>query len=102
MNYYMVEGTFNPASKTESELKELIRLHLEFLEIGFNNGSILFSGSKTERNGGYIIMKAESDELLREYLHRDPFITSGFQEGYKITQYLFHKAQPEAMEWFTN
>ncbi len=102
MNYYMVEGTFDPAAKTESELKELIRSHLEFLEVGFKNGSILFSGAKVEKNGGYIIIKAESDELLREYLDKDPFITSGFQEKYKITQYLFHKAQPEATKWFIN
>lgn len=100
MNYYIAEGTFDPKAKTESELKELIRLHLEFLEIGFNNGSILFSGRKTDKNGGYIIMKAESEALLHEYLNQDPFITSGFQEEYQVAQYFFHKAQPEAAKWF--
>ena len=59
MKYYILDGTFVKNLPDKSELQKAIDEHLEYLKIGFNDGSILVSGPKIETGGGIIVVKCE-------------------------------------------
>ena len=100
MKYFVVEGTFKePLPVDRAALGKLIQEHQAYLEQGFQQGFILFSGPKPAKNGGFIIMKADSVDTAELYLAKDPLKTAGIQE-YRTSEFDLHKCQPETNSWF--
>jgi uncharacterized protein YciI len=46
MKYYMLEGSFAKELPEQGVLQKAIQDHLAYLQIGFDDGSILVSGPK--------------------------------------------------------
>lgn len=100
MKYFMIEGTFkSPVPLEEQELKKVIGDHLDFLQKGFDEGWILFSGPKEGVGGGIIVSKANSLAEVEEYLAHDPLEVSGVQE-YHVLEFNLYKCQNAVKEWF--
>jgi uncharacterized protein YciI len=100
MLYFMIEGTFyDPLPVEPDELQKLIKEHLAYLQKGFEEGWILFSGPKAHSGGGIILMKAESRKEADNFLERDPFQKAGIQE-YHMVEFRFHDGQEEVKSWF--
>jgi len=100
MKYFIVEGTFkNPLPVKPEELKEAIGQHMAYLDTGFEKGFILVSGPKPQRNGGFVVMKAESLQEAEAFFSKDPLFVTGIQD-YRFTEFWLSRCQPLAAEWF--
>lgn len=101
MLYFMIEGTFyDPLPVEPDELQKLIKEHLAYLQKGFDEGWILFSGPKAYSGGGIILMKAESGKEVDDFLENDPFKQNGISE-YRIVEFRFHDGQEGVKSWFS-
>ena len=96
MKYFVLEGTFVENLPKESVLQKAIEDHLEFLKIGFIDGSILVSGPKINTGGGIIVVKCED---INEFCSNDPLVQAGIQE-YRITEFKLYDCQPNLKSWF--
>lgn len=97
----MIEGTFyDPLPVEPEELQKLIKEHLAYLQKGFDEGWILFSGPKAHSGGGVILMKAESRTEVDDFQERDPFQKAGIQE-YDVVEFRFHDGQEGVKAWFS-
>lgn len=100
MLYFMIEGTFfDPVPVEQTELEKMIKEHVAYLQKGFDEGWMLFSGPKAHSGGGIILMKAESPEEVEQFLANDPLQKSGVQE-YHVVEFRFHDGQPGVQSWF--
>jgi uncharacterized protein YciI len=102
MNFFIVEGNFIDSSTVDrAVLEKSVQQHIAYLDKGFADGSILVSGPKAEEGGGFIIMKAESETEVFEFLEADPMKKAGVQ-NYIVKEFHIHKALPFAKDWFTS
>jgi len=96
MKYYVLEGTFVKNLTDKNELKKAIDEHLEYLKIGFNDGSILVSGPKIGTGSGIIVVKCEN---INKFCNDDPLVKAGIQE-YRISEFKLHDCQDYLRDWF--
>ncbi len=96
MEYYVLEGSFVEDLPEQDKLEKAIEAHLEYLEIGFNNDSILMSGPKIGAGGGIIIVKCDD---IKKFCDDDPLVKAGIQK-YRITQFKLHNCQSYLKSWF--
>jgi uncharacterized protein YciI len=96
IKYYTLEGSFVKNLPEENTLEEAIKAHLEYLDVGFKDGSVLVSGPKIGVGGGIIIVKYED---IDKFCNDDPLVKAGIQE-YRITEFKLHKCQDFLTDWF--
>lgn len=96
MKYYMLEGSFSENLPEQIELQKAIDAHLEYLHIGFNDGSILVSGPKVGSGGGIIVVKSDD---IEKFCNDDPLVKAGIQE-YRITEFTLYNCQDYLKNWF--
>ena len=96
IKYYTLEGSFVKNLPEQAELEKAITAHLQYLDKGFKDGSVLFSGPKISVGGGIIIVKCVDIDSFCNY---DPLVTAGIQE-YRITEFKLHKCQDFLTDWF--
>jgi uncharacterized protein YciI len=96
MKYYVLEGSFVKNLPAKSELQRAIEEHLAYLEIGFNDGSILVSGPKVGAGGGIIVVKCDD---IEKFCQDDPLVKAGVQE-YRISEFRLHNCQDYLKTWF--
>ena len=102
MEFFIIEGVFcNPCPVDKQALEKSVQDHLAYLEKGFEDGSILVSGPKSMGDGGFIIMRAKSEDDIFDFLENDPMKLLGVQ-NYIVNAFEIHKTQPLASEWFTS
>jgi len=92
----MLEGSFSEKLPNQSELKKAIDAHLEYLQMGFNDGSILFLGPKAEAGGGIIVVKSND---IQKFCDDDPLVKAGIQK-YTIIEFKLHDCQSYLKSWF--
>ncbi len=96
MKYYVLEGTFTKNLPEKIELQKMIDAHLEYLKLGFSDGSILVSGPKTGIGGGIIVVKCDD---IQKFCKDDPLVQAGIQE-YRITEFKLYNCQDYLKVWF--
>lgn len=96
MKYYVLEGSFSSNLPPENELQKAIEAHLDYLKIGFSDGTILISGPKVGAGGGIIIVKSND---INKFCNDDPLVIAGVQE-YRITEFKLHNCQDYLKAWF--
>ena len=94
--YYTLEGSFVENLPEQEKLQEAIKAHLEYLDIGFEDGSVLVSGPKVGAGGGIIIVKSDD---IDKFCSNDPLVKAGIQE-YRVTEFKLHKCQDFLTDWF--
>lgn len=100
MKYYLVESTIK-TTDTDRESRGTVEKHHEFLEKGFDEGRILFSGPKSPVGSGDImVVRGEGLNEVREFFMHDPVITSRVAE-YEYTEFRAVQYRPEVEEWLT-
>lgn len=101
MKFFIIEGVFvDPCPVGKEALEKSIGAHIAYLEKGFGDGSILVSGPKALGGGGFIVMKAASEEDIFDFLEKDPMKVLGVQT-YVVNEFKIHKPLPFACDWFT-
>ncbi|MDL2212088.1 YciI family protein [Erysipelotrichaceae bacterium OttesenSCG-928-M19] len=96
MKYYVLEGINIEHNYKQEEYAKIVKAHQEYLQKGFEDGTILVAGPKSGGGGGIIILK--SNEILK-FCNKDPFINLGVQE-YRISQFDLFQCQKELEKWF--
>ncbi|MDR3707675.1 MAG: YciI family protein [Capsulimonadaceae bacterium] len=64
-------------AKPLEEVDAFLPAHKEFLSKGYEAGKILFSGRRTPRIGGVILVRGGSAEEVRAFEDGDPFVRNG-------------------------
>ena len=78
----------------------MIEKHHEFLERGFGEGRILFSGPKSPvGSGGIMVVRGEDIEEVEDFFLHDPMITSRVAE-YEYKEFRAVQSLPEVKRWF--
>ena len=96
IKYYTLEGSFVKNLPEQDKLEEAINAHLEYLNKGFKDESVLFSGPKVGVGGGIIIVKCDD---IDKFCNDDPLVKAGIQ-NYRITEFKLHKCQDFLNNWF--
>lgn len=82
MKYFAV---FLPM-KDEQKSKDFRPQHLEFLEQGRNEGTILMNGRFVDGAGGLVIYRGDSLQSVEELVNTDPYILNGAR-NYEIHEW---------------
>ena len=61
--------------------------HIDYLKKQYAAGNFLASGRKIPRNGGVILAKAQSREVLDEILKQDPFNQNNLAD-YEVIEFV--------------
>ncbi|MBP6429900.1 MAG: YciI family protein [Bacteroidales bacterium] len=81
---YIVSLTYK--ASLEAIDKELNN-HIDYLKKQYAAGNFLASGRKIPRNGGVILAKAQSREVLDEILKQDPFNQNNLAD-YEVIEFV--------------
>ena len=57
---------------TVDRINEIRRRHREFLEKGYSEGIVLFSGPQVPRTGGLIAARGKSTDEVKKFFSEDP------------------------------
>ena len=79
---------------------DLVPAHRAFLQEGYDRGLLLMSGPKQDKTGGIIVARAESEQLLREQMNRDPCLTHGLAH-HELIPFSAVKIAPLIEDWVT-
>ena len=74
MKHFVIEINYTVPT---DQMAEVTAQHRNFLQNGYKEGILLFSGPKIPKTGGVIIARAENAEALLEFFHNDPFQRKG-------------------------
>ena len=70
MKHFLVEITYTlPIEK----ISEITPLHRAFLQTGYDQHLLLMSGPQNPREGGIVIAKAETKEIIETFFQKDPY-----------------------------
>lgn len=96
MKLYILEGSFVEGHPTGPAFKEALEAHHKYLQAGFEDGTILFSGPKVGAGGGVIVIKSDDIET---FCAEDPFVKAGVQ-AYKVIEFKKFACQESVKSWF--
>ncbi len=82
------------------QLGDNVRLHREFLQIGYDRGWLLMSGPRNPKTGGIIIARTHSLEALAEFFKDDPYQLAGLAD-HEFTEFDPVRFQPFLADWVT-
>ncbi|MBE0600877.1 MAG: hypothetical protein IH607_03755 [Firmicutes bacterium] len=97
MQFYVLEGIFRTRLPENTSLEPVIDAHLAYLSAGFQDGSILFSGPRSDGKGGGVIAIKSND--IQAFCQNDPLVQAGIQE-YRITEFDLYNCQESIRSWF--
>ena len=72
----------------EEKINEIRPRHREFLEKGYKEGIVLFSGPQVPRTGGLIAARGDSPDKIKEFFSNDPY------QKEKAAEYQFIEFEP--------
>jgi uncharacterized protein YciI len=78
----------------ETEILE----HRKLLDIGIAEGWVLFAGPKDPRDGGWVVLRGESEESLRRFFAGDPYILKNLAV-FEFNEFHPLKMQPFLTQW---
>lgn len=82
------------------QLGDNIRVHREFLQIGYDRGWLLMSGPRCPKTGGVVIARAPSLAELEEFFEDDPYKLLGLAH-HEFIEFDPVKHQPFITGWVT-
>ena len=95
MKHFIINVTYKvPLIKIDEMLAE----HRKFLQIGYDNGLLLFSGPRNPRTGGVVAARAESLEHIISFFNNDPYKINNAAD-YEFIEIDPVKRQPFLEEW---
>ncbi|MGN6376244.1 MAG: YciI family protein [Sphingomonas sp.] len=94
---YRTEGTLclilltyiAPLDEVDAQLKA----HVDWLEVGFDEGVFLIAGRRNPRSGGVIVVRGTADAVTA-VAKSDPFVTSGVA-SFEVVPFNASFAAPE-------
>lgn len=78
MNYYYIDIDIVENNLTEEELNLQLTSHLRYLDKYFDDNTLLLGGSKTTKNGGFVIAKFNDEKQATEFFENDPMYKAGY------------------------
>ncbi|HMA36825.1 MAG TPA: YciI family protein [Chloroflexia bacterium] len=95
MKHFMVELTYTvPLERVD----EVVGAHRAFLQAGYDQGLLLYSGGQVPRTGGIMLARAESQAALEAFLADDPYRQAAVAE-YRIVEFVPVKHQDFLKDW---
>lgn len=85
MKHFIVEIIYKAAPE---EIAKIRNEHREYLQKGYDNGTILMSGPQTPKIGGMLVMKGVSMEEIHSFFEKDPYNLAG------LTEYVYFEFEP--------
>jgi len=81
MAYFVMESFKLDKTFESDEMANLVAGHREVIKNAVADGTILFTGTKTDGSGSIAIMRADSIEAADAFFDTDPFRTAGVQRN---------------------
>ncbi|MCE9599591.1 MAG: YciI family protein [Spirochaetia bacterium] len=95
MKHFLMELTYTAAIE---QIDAAVVEHRAFLQKGFDAGMLLMSGPQNPRTGGVILGRAESLEIIRDFMLQDPFNVKSLAT-YRFVEFSPVKMQPFMKDW---
>ena len=95
MNTYLVELRF---LKPFESFGDVVGQHRSFLQGGYDQGLLLLSGPRADKQGGIVIARADDEQTLERYFAADPYRQAGLAE-HRIVPFSAAKYAPFVEEW---
>lgn len=95
MKHYIVEITFKvPFEKVEP----VVPAHRAYLRVNYDKGILLCSGPKIPRDGGLLVARGESIDVINELIANDPYNLNGVAD-YRVVEFVPVYFQPILENW---
>ncbi|MFN8670713.1 MAG: YciI family protein [Candidatus Sericytochromatia bacterium] len=95
MKHFIIKLTYTaPLEEIDKSLVE----HRTFLQKGYDDKILLFSGRMNPPSGGLIVARNESLEKLQDFFKEDPFYTKSLA-NYEYTEFSPAKYQNFLVDW---
>jgi uncharacterized protein YciI len=75
-------------------INEIRPRHREFLDKGYNDGIVLYSGPQVPRTGGLIAARGKTEEEVKAFFRNDPY------QKEKAAEYQFIEFEPVHYQQF--
>ncbi len=95
MQHFLVEITYTAAPE---RIGELVAGHRAFLQTGYDQGLLLFSGPQNPKVGGVVLARAETETDLRNFFLNDPYQSEN-AATYRFVSFEPVKFQPFMEAW---
>ena len=99
MKYYVFETTMIKGAYKAPNFREALAGHMQFVKSQFNDGRILFSGTKPDNSGGVRVIKLGDSELVDDFWKKDPMAAAELLE-YRVTEFTKLDVTDGAVKWF--
>jgi uncharacterized protein YciI len=83
-----------------SRIDEILPEHRKFLQTGYDQGLLLFSGPLNPRTGGIVAARSESIDQIKIFFQKDPYSINKCAE-YEFTEFDPVKSQSLLNSWIT-
>lgn len=97
MHHFIVELTYTVPFE---QLAGALPAHRAYLQAGYDQGWLLFSGPQIPKIGGIIVARARSLDDLKHFFLNDPFQGQGLA-SYRYIEFEPVKRQPFMDDWAT-
>lgn len=97
MKYFYMDIDIVKNDLTEEQLNLQLTSHLRYLDNYFDNNTLLLGGSKTTKNGGFVIAKFDNIEQAIIFYENDPMYKAGYLKTDVIP---FNVYRENAGNWF--
>lgn len=88
--------------KADPEVMDELRLrHRQYLQAGYNEKLLLLSGPQPTRQGGVVICRAKSLEVIKQFFKSDPYKIADAAE-YEIIEFTPVSHQPFLADWLSD
>lgn len=98
MRYFMIEGSIQEAEKMT---QRIMNEHMAYTQKAMDDGMVLMSGLKSNKNGCIFLMKSETQDTIEAYLAHEPFHVHGIQT-YTIVEFRAHYVNSAIKQWLQN
>jgi uncharacterized protein YciI len=86
--------------KSVEEIDKILPLHREYLQKGYKEKLLLFSGPRIPRKGGIVAARAEDINTLKTFFDNDPYYLNSAAE-YEFIEFKPVNKQDFLSEWFS-
>jgi uncharacterized protein YciI len=98
VRHFIVELTYTVPFE---QLANALPAHRAYLQVGYDQGWLLFSGPQVPKTGGIIVARAHSEEDLKQFFRKDPFQKQGLAT-YRYIEFEPVKRQRFIEAWVTH
>lgn len=95
MKHFLLESTYLVPTE---QLLAVRPAHRSYMQVGIDQGLLLFAGPQASGAGGLIVARAQSQQSVEDFFASDPFVREGCAR-YRFVEFTPVLHAPQLADW---